>query len=646
MRSVAALRHEVSEHAEPARTLLGDLRIRIAREVFAARMAAVTGAMQDRSRYRQYEHEDRRVLRALRDTIGPLGAPVDTAVARLGAALTAWWNTADSAVASPSRMRPMGEGARRAQHIYEGVLSALFVVDRRIAEAVDLRARQLDQRDQLELRLITVMVVLAMIAVIAVAMLARREQQMVTELRRRSAREAALQELTVAINASISFTQVAQLVISDALKYTRACGAFVERLDRNGAEVIAGGGCSHPPLGTRVGLPGSISADDPAHPEVLRLEVGESIGSEMGPVLSKICVGCRHLVVPLCDDSTPLGTLVLIRDPVRGGFSRAEIGHARAVGNLAAHALHREIVLEREREARTTAEAALRSRDEVLSVVSHDLRNPLSSVIMTAHFLEEVVVPQRDWNAINDSLKLIRRAGDRMNRMIQDLLDASRIEAHKLVVVPKRVSVRAVLEEVRLQMRPLADERKQELSCETNADVSDVHADHDRLVQILSNLVGNAIKFTPEHGHIVVSASRGGDSIVRFSVKDTGPGIPPEHLPHLFDRFWQAKRADRRGLGLGLPIVKGLVDAHGGVIEIHTEEGRGTTFSFTIPSAHRGDGRTVFQSPPDRRSRVDRRRPQITRLDGTGSRAPLTGGVDNGASGDADDAEAPGTPPS
>jgi signal transduction histidine kinase len=111
--------------------------------------------------------------------------------------------------------------------------------------------------------------------------------------------------------------------------------------------------------------------------------------------------------------------------------------------------------------------------------------------------------------------------------------------------------------------------------------VDSVCADRDRLLQILSNLVGNAVKFTPPGGTITMAAE-GEDGAVRFRVSDTGAGIPPEHVPHLFDRFWQATRSDRRGLGLGLPIVKGLVEAHEAHIVVTSTVGQGTTFSFTV----------------------------------------------------------------
>jgi signal transduction histidine kinase len=184
----------------------------------------------------------------------------------------------------------------------------------------------------------------------------------------------------------------------------------------------------------------------------------------------------------------------------------------------------------------------------------------------------------------------IERAVARMNRLIQDLLDVTRMEAGRLSVDRARVSIGHVLaESVEAQM-PLAASASLELRLDVARDLPEVLADRHRLLQVFENLIGNAIKLTQPGGRITVGvAPRDGEALVW--VADTGPGIAANDLPHLFDRFWQAPRAGRRGAGLGLPIVKGIVDAHGGRVWVESTPERGSTFFFTIPTAPRAEER-------------------------------------------------------
>lgn len=236
------------------------------------------------------------------------------------------------------------------------------------------------------------------------------------------------------------------------------------------------------------------------------------------------------------------------------------------------------------------AQDAVRARDEMLRVVSHDLRNPIGTVVMGASLLlDEPHEELRDGPA-GRTLRTIRRSAERANRMIEDLLDVSRIEAGRLVVEPSPQPLVPLLEEAVEAHRYLVQEKGIELRWRPGDSRPWALADRDRVLQIAGNLLGNAIKFTPEGGRIEVGLETGGGE-VRCSVADTGPGIPAEHLPHLFDRFWQASRTDRRGLGLGLAITRGLVEAHGGRVWVESEVGVGSTFWFTLPAVE-AEGRT------------------------------------------------------
>lgn len=243
-----------------------------------------------------------------------------------------------------------------------------------------------------------------------------------------------------------------------------------------------------------------------------------------------------------------------------------------------------ESLLERERAARARAEAAVRARDDVLSMASHDLRNPLGTVIMSSTFLLDFAGAEGDPALLRKHLEIIQRAGNNMNQMIQDLLDVARLESAGPPIDMKPVTVQSVLADTIRMFRPLARDQGVRLWCHSPDYLPAVQADRDRLAQILVSLVGNAVKFTPSGGSVTISVEVTTPG-VRFRIADTGRGISPEHLSHIFDRYWQAKRSDRRGAGLSLAIVKRLVEAHGGEISAVSEVGKGSTFSFTIPGA-------------------------------------------------------------
>jgi len=234
-----------------------------------------------------------------------------------------------------------------------------------------------------------------------------------------------------------------------------------------------------------------------------------------------------------------------------------------------------------ERERRHGAELMAHAREEVLGVVAHDLRNPLNLIITSADLLLE---ENLDRNRRRELLGVTLRAGREMNRLIGDLLDAVRLQAGKFTLDLEDVTVTMIFRQAEESFRPLAEKRQVQLETIPPEDGVAVRADPLRVSQIVSNIVGNAIKFTPERGTVTIRSAANGNHVA-FHVTDTGPGIAPADMDHLFDNFWQARRNDHRGVGLGLAIAKGVVEAHGGRIWCDSAPGRGSTFSFTLPRA-------------------------------------------------------------
>jgi len=298
-------------------------------------------------------------------------------------------------------------------------------------------------------------------------------------------------------------------------------------------------------------------AQSPEHRRVLE---------ELGPT--------SFLALPLLAHGGLVGSLVLFRTTSGRKYATTDLPFAGQVAMRAA------LAIEKARLYRI-AQEAIRLRDDVLNVVAHDLRNPLGTILLQAGLLRHQL--ERDRRSTKPA-DVIQRSATRMNHLIQDLLDVARMEGGRLSIAQTRLSAQQMLAEVVAAHEALAASANLELRLDAADELPELWADHERLLQIFENLIGNAIKFTPEGGRITVGAEPRDDRVL-FWVADTGIGLGTDDLPHVFERLWQASGAGRHGAGLGLPIVKGLVEAHGGRVWVDSSPGEGSTFLFTIPTA-------------------------------------------------------------
>jgi len=234
--------------------------------------------------------------------------------------------------------------------------------------------------------------------------------------------------------------------------------------------------------------------------------------------------------------------------------------------------------LDKTRSALTDANSEQETRNDIFRMVTHDLRNPLSVIALNAQWIaEEVAVA-----SAREAAEQITLAAARMERLLKDLLDVARFESGTLRIVKCPHDVGVLVTEVLQAYRPLFAERRMTLTVESAPEPIVTSFDHDRIVQVLSNLLGNAMKFMPSGGTATLRLLRR-DAEIEFLLSDSGPGIHPDQLPHVFERFWPVDSDTRRGLGLGLYICKQLVAAHGGRIWVESEFGEGATFRFTLP---------------------------------------------------------------
>lgn len=338
-------------------------------------------------------------------------------------------------------------------------------------------------------------------------------------------------------------------------------------------------------IGDRI-TSGAIQSSDSAAARLLRQGVPEFVPEVSEAWVKAAATSTEHELllkemrirslvrVPIREGDRLIGVLTLARTSEDRNYTDVDLTLATSVGDRLAATL---------RNARLYSELqqALRTRDQVTSIVSHDLRNPVHTVRMASSLLLDTG-DELDPPAARKNLMVIHRSALNMSRLLEDLLDVAKSEAGGLAIEPAVTDVGSIVRTTVEQFRLQAAERSIDLSADTPEDLPRTRADAARVAQVLSNLAGNALKFTPKGGAVHLSAARADGEIV-VSVADTGIGIAPENVAHVFDRFWQAKRAARASAGLGLAIAKSIVEAHGGRIWVESTEGRGTTFHFTLP---------------------------------------------------------------
>jgi signal transduction histidine kinase len=401
---------------------------------------------------------------------------------------------------------------------------------------------------------------------------------------RMTSRTKALQEVTAALSQARTEGEVADVVLGTGLSVVEGARGVLVRVDGEhfefmrrsgyapdvdpGAPALSSDGDTPLALAVKTGVPVWLRS-----PEEYRARFPGAY--ERFGVVSATQA---YVAVPLRHGAEIVGALAVgFAKPSAAGA--ADEAFTLLLAQAAADALFRARSYDAERAARHEAEMLAQARADVLGIVAHDLRNPLNVIGSSSSVLLELDAPSSDRQRM---LEFMKRAVGQMNRLIGDLLDATSLQAGRLTLTFSDVDIRKIVQESEAMFRQPAKEKRVGLQTKWPDVECHARADEGRVLQALGNLIGNALKFTNAGGSVTLSAQCANGEIV-FRVEDTGPGIPAEHQDHLFDSFWQARDGDRRGVGLGLAITKGIVSAHGGRIWVESTLGAGSAFSFALP---------------------------------------------------------------
>ncbi|HEU4559526.1 MAG TPA: CHASE3 domain-containing protein [Longimicrobium sp.] len=413
-------------------------------------------------------------------------------------------------------------------------------------------------------------------------------------LAHRAREENALAEVARRLSGAHDTDELLQRIADGALYATRAHGAFVERVDaaRTFVRVAAGAGEGLPPIGTSIPYPGSLAAD------VLERDQPEwipNVAAESRPIaaaLDSCCHRCAALVVPLISEGDALGALVLLGQPERLPFDPDAVARARTLADLAAVALRRAILL-------TEAKAASQAKSAFLATMSHEMRTPINAVLGYAELLEMGIDGALNEHQLQRVVR-VRAGALHLRTLVDDILDLSRIEAGRMDVVRTAVPLRAVARSAAEMLEPAVAARGVRLTdgSECGDDVL-FHGDEDRVLQILLNLLSNAIRFTPAGGDVrircrIASAAElppqlsPGAGWACIDVTDTGIGIPAEDQERIFEAFVQLESGYTRteeGSGIGLSISRHLARLMGGELTVRSRPGQGSCFTLWLPAA-------------------------------------------------------------
>jgi signal transduction histidine kinase/HAMP domain-containing protein len=473
--------------------------------------------------------------------------------------------------------------------LHEGVPIGAIVIFRDVVEPFSDR----------QIELVTTFADQAVIAIQNVNLF-RELQTLTTDLARSVEELKALGEVSQAVNSSLDLRTVLTSVVSHAVRLSGSDNGGIYEYDERTQELLlrATNNLSSELIEAieevRIPLNDTVVGKTIANREPIQIaDILVETDYRFGEILERM--GTRALLgVPLMREKTVVGALIVGRK-VPGQFPKEIVDLLQTYATQSVLAIQNARLFRDIQEQRYQLEFAnerLKDLDKLksafLSNVSHELRTPLAAVkSLIVNMLDGVTGPLNDKQV--RYVTGIKESTERLTRLINDLLDLSVIEKGRTELKPAHFCLTKLLDEVANHLRPTAENKLIRLEGPPANEAVTVWADRDKIAQVLTNLIGNAVKFTSSHGQVNVSVHKNGAAWVEVSVADTGPGIAPDEKNKIFDEFYQVRQSDKkksRGVGLGLAISRKLVEMHGGKIWVESVVGKGSTFSFTVPMSH------------------------------------------------------------
>jgi signal transduction histidine kinase len=594
------MREEITRIAEPARQAANYIQMDLSAEVDKLIAYQVTGQLNYRREYYALVERQETNRRKLEQLLPKLDEELGQDLTTLFGHTSQWHNGVARGEFLARRLPQEVFLARLFERhpAYEKSLVAASELEIELQTAIDSRLRRMSEAERVNRWLTIVLTLLALTSALLVAGLGRQMRLLAREAMKRRldaeretneaerAREAAEreerraaylaaagQELAASLDYEQTITTLARLIVPNVAELS-----MVDVAEGDGALRRVAVAHRNPEDEARLAAEAGVVRNQV--PEALVRIMKEGEPALVGPssALYEYLTGERDgdkrsiIFLPLVSRGQAIGIAAAV-SPENRPFTEADLPLFAELARRASLSIdNARLYLE--------SQQAVRAREEVLAIVSHDLRNPLSAVTLGASLLQTSDSLSDDDREQIDTIVL---SAKRMSRLIEDLLDVTRLEGGKrLPIEAGRVDAAEMLHEAEELFRAQANVAQVSLAVHLDDGLPPVHADRHRVMQVVSNLIGNAMKFTPPGGRVEVRAERR-DAQVLFTISDTGPGIPKENLNDIFSPYWQAKRTERMGAGLGLPIAKGIVEAHGGRIWVESDPGRGTQFYFTLP---------------------------------------------------------------